>query len=137
MHVVRADKDRGAWGSIGRSRDEGLHGREMTYRGPRELAWSYWDPYVDLTGRIRGYAVADLREMGSYDWRWSDRNVWKVERMLLEYPHSPLTMSDARYTRLRRRYVAFRAAHAGKKPVRYYKGRERWTPLPPDDEWER
>ena len=32
---------------------------------------------------------------------------------------------------MRRRYRAFREAH-GYKPWKYYKGRERWTPLPPE-----
>ena len=45
------------------------------------------DPYIDLTGRVTGYAVVDLRVMGNYDWRLADTNVWKVERMLLDYPH--------------------------------------------------
>ena len=57
---------------------------------PRALALSYVDPYVDYTGRVTGYAVVDLRRMGDYDWRLADTNVWKVERMLLDYPHRPI-----------------------------------------------
>ena len=67
--------------------------------------------------------------MGDYDWRLSAGNVWKVERVLLDHPHRPLASSDARVDRLRARYRAFRAAHPGRKPV-FYRGRERWTPLP-------
>jgi hypothetical protein len=33
--------------------------------------------------------------------------------------------------RLRRRYQAFRDAH-GYKPWKFYRGRDRWTPLPPE-----
>ena len=36
---------------------------------------------VDYTGRVTGYALVDLRQLGDYDWRLSDRNVWKVERI--------------------------------------------------------
>ena len=36
---------------------------------------------------VTAYAVVDLRIIGDYDWRLSDNNVWKVERMLLDYPH--------------------------------------------------
>ena len=43
-----------------------------------------------LHGRVTGYAVVDLRTLGDYDWRLSERNVWKVERVLLDYPHRPI-----------------------------------------------
>ena len=55
--------------------------------------------------------------MGDYDWRLSDRNVWKVERMLLDYPHRPIRSSDARFTRLRARYRAFKKEFPDLKPV--------------------
>jgi hypothetical protein len=83
------------------------------------------DPYVDFTGRVTGFAVADLRELGRYDWRLSERNVWKVERWLVGYPHRPLGMSDARYDRLLARYRAFRARHPHRKPE-YYEGKHAW-----------
>jgi len=136
-HVIFAYRSRGRWGSVARSRDPGLHGRKPVFATARALAASYLDTYVDYTGRLTGYALIDLnREMGTYDWRWSEGNVWKVERTLLDYPHRPLRISNSRYKRLRQRYVAFRAAHHGKKPVRYYKGRETWTALPQEGEWE-
>jgi hypothetical protein len=129
-HVIFIYRRRGRWGSIARSRDPGLHGRLPVFASPRALALSYVDPYVDYTGRVKGYAVVDLAAaMGHYDWRLADGNVWKVERMLLEYPHRRIATSDARYRRLLQRYIAFRAAHEGRKPI-YYKGRERWTELP-------
>jgi len=92
---------------------------------------SYVDPYVDFHGRVIAYTVVDLRVMGTYDWRLSDRNVWKVERMLLDYPHRRIATSDARFKRLKRRYHAYRKANEGKKPL-YYRGRERWAPIPPE-----
>jgi hypothetical protein len=90
---------------------------------------SYVDPYVDLTGRITGYALVDLRVMGDYDWRLASTNVWKVERMLLDHPHRRIATSNARIRRLRNRYRAFKAANPGRKPL-YYRGRERWTAIP-------
>ena len=72
------------------------------------------DPYVDFTGRVTGYVVVNIAAlMGDYDWRLADKNVWKVERVLLDHPHRPLRSSDARVDRLRARYRAFRAAHPG------------------------
>jgi hypothetical protein len=96
---------------------------------PRALALSYFDPYIDFTGRVKGYAVVDLRVMGGYDWRLAGTNVWKVERMLLDYPHRPITSSDRRVERLRERYRRFREENPGKKPL-FYRGRDRWTELP-------
>jgi hypothetical protein len=127
-HVLFVYRRGGRWGSVARSRDPGLHGRKAVFATPRALALSYVDPYVDDTGRITGYAVVDLRVMGRYDWRLSETNVWKVERMLLDHPHRRIHTSDARIARLRAWYRAYRAAH-GRKPVEY-KNRERWTALP-------
>jgi hypothetical protein len=127
-HVIFVYRGARGWGSVARSRDPGLHGRRPVFVTPRALALSYVDAYVDYTGGVTGYAVVDLRLLGAYDWRLSERNVWKVERMLLEYPHRSIRTSPERIDRLRRRYVEFRKQF-GRKPV-YYRGRERWTPIP-------
>jgi hypothetical protein len=128
-HVLFVYQRNGRWGSVARSRDLGLHGRKPAFATPRALAMSYFDPYVDLTGRITGYSVVDLRVLGDYDWRLAATNVWKVERMLLDHPHRTIQSSNARVARLRKWYRAFAAANPGRKPVDY-KGRERWTDLP-------
>lgn len=129
-HVLFVYQKRGRWGSIARSRDPGLHGRKPVFATARALALSYVEPYVDYTGRITGYAVANLPDlMDDYDWRLSERNVWKVERALLDLPHKPINSSDARIDALRRRYREFRARY-GRKPVEYYRGREKWSALP-------
>jgi hypothetical protein len=73
-HVLFVYRRNGRWGSIGRSRDPGLHGRKPVFATPRALALSYVDPYVDYSGRVVGYAVVNLAaEMGDYDWRLRDR----------------------------------------------------------------
>ena len=119
-HVIFPFQGRdGRWGSVARSRDPGLHGRKPVFRSARALAASYMDTYVDLTGRLKGYVVVDLAELDGYDWRLSERNVWRVERWLLETPHRRLTMSDARYRKLRAAYRAFLAENPGQKPVDY------------------
>jgi hypothetical protein len=117
------------WGSVARSRDPGLHGRKPVFATPRALAASYLDTYVDLTGRVEAFALVDLRVMGNYDWRLSDKNVWKVERMLLETKHQPLRMAEARFRDFRTRYRAFKDAHPDRKPL-FYEGRDKWTPIP-------
>lgn len=137
-HVIFVYRENRRWGSIARSRDPGLHGRLPVFPSARALAASYVDPYVDFTGRVKAFAVVDLdRVLADYDWRLSTRNVWKVEQVLIDYKHTPLGMSDARYERLHRRYIAFRKANADRKPISYYPGRHRWAPLPADETWER
>ena len=129
-HVIFVYHGPHGWGSVARSRDPGLHGRKPIFATPRALALSYFDPYIDFTGLIKGYAVVDLRELGDYDWRLSETNVWKVERMLLEWPHRRIASSRARERRWRARYRAFLEAH-DYKPWKFYPRRDRWTELPP------
>ncbi len=127
-HVIFLYRGRRGWGTVARSRDPGLHGRKPVFRGPREIALSYVDTYVDLSGRITGYGVADLRHlMGGYDWRLSSRNLWAVEQALIDLPHKSIRSSDARIDRLRAQYREYLATH-GRKPIYY--DRSRWTPIP-------
>jgi hypothetical protein len=129
-HVIFVYRENTGWGSVARSRDPGLHGRKPVFATPRALALSYVDTYIDLTGRIKGYAVVDLREaLGNYDWRLAEKNVWKAEQVLLEWPHRAIRSSDRRINALRRRYRAF-IDERGYKPWKFYRGRQRWTELP-------
>jgi hypothetical protein len=128
-HVIFVYRGPTGWGSVARSRDPGLHGRLPCFRSPRALARSYIDPYVDFSGRVLAYGVANLdRLMGRYDWRLSSRNLWAVEQALIDLPHRPLASSTRRIERLRERYIAYRAAHPGWKPLFY--DRRRWSPIP-------
>jgi hypothetical protein len=131
-HVLFVYRRRGLWGSVARSRDPGLHGRKPVFRTPRALALSYFDPYIDTSGCVKGYTVVDLRALGRYDWRLAERNVWKVERFLLELPHRPIRYSQRRVDRLRARYFAFKREHGGRKPLYY--DRRSWTPIPTEFE---
>jgi len=124
-HVIYPFRENGRWGAIARSRDPGLHGRKPVFRTPRDLARSYMDTYVDFEGRVTGYAVADLRELGGYDWRLSTKNRWQVERWLIDYPHRRLRMPEQRYRQLLKRYREYRARYPDRKPV-YYSNRHLW-----------
>src|SRR5882762_6508700 len=95
-HVIFVFQKKGLWGAVARSRDLGLHGRRPVFHTLRQLAWSYFDPYVDLSGRIIGYGPGTLYDLGNYDWRLSQKNVWKVENYLREIPHRAMHSSDAR-----------------------------------------
>ena len=130
-HVIFVYRGPRGWGSVARSRDPGLHGRKPVFATPRALALSYFDPYIDFAGRIKAYAVVDLRVLGHYDWRLAGNNVWKVENLLLEWPHRAIKSSRARERWWRERYRAFRATH-DYKPWKFYPRRDRWTELPND-----
>jgi hypothetical protein len=118
-HVIFVFQRGGLWGSVARSRDTALHGRKPVFRNLRQLAWSYHDPYVDTTARLTGYGLASLYELGGYDWRFSTKNVWKVERHLQEIPHKTLYSSERRYRSLLARYEEWHALHPDRSPVNF------------------
>jgi hypothetical protein len=126
-HVVFIYRKDGRWGSVARSRDPGLHGRKPVFRSLRDLALSYFEGYIDRTGCITAYGAADLRVLGTYDWRLATGNVWKVERLLFEVPHRPIKSTAARVDRLRRKYITYVETH-GHKPLYY--DRSTWSALP-------
>ncbi|HEU4387768.1 MAG TPA: hypothetical protein VFV34_08225, partial [Blastocatellia bacterium] len=124
-HVLYLFKRDGNYGSVARSRDVGLHGRKPVYRRVRDLVMSYFDAYIDKTGRITAYGVADLRDLGNYDWRLSEKNVWRVEKYLQQMPHRNIESSDARYEKWHRRYLEFKKQHPDGNPA-YYSNRDLW-----------
>jgi hypothetical protein len=124
-HVLFVFKLNGRWGSIARSRDLGLHGRKPVFRSIRDLVWSYFEPYVDLTGRIKGYGVTSLYNLGNYDWRFSPRKMTKIEDHLRTMPHKKLVSSDTRYERLLAKYKAFKQRHPDRPPD-YYQSEPTW-----------
>lgn len=124
-HVLLLFKRNGRLGSVARSRDIGLHGRKPVFRTVRDLVMSYFETYVDSTGRITGYGAASLYELGSYDWRFSTRNVRKVERYLQDIPHTALPSSEPRYDKARRIYLEFHRKHPDRSPD-YFANRHLW-----------
>jgi hypothetical protein len=129
-HVIFVYRKRGRWGSVARSRDPGLHGRKPVFGSLRALAMSYFDPYIDPTGCITGYALVDLARFAAYDWRVSPRNMWAVQEFLVQARHTGLKPkpSRRRVRRMRARYRAYIETHS-RKPL-FYWGREKWTAIP-------
>jgi hypothetical protein len=124
-HVIFVFKDNGRWGSIARSRDNGLHGRKAVFRSLRDLAWSYFDPYVDFSGRLKGYGLTSLYELGNYDWRFSPRKMTKIEDHLRGIPHKKLRSSDKRYEKLLAKYHQYKKRYPNRTPT-YYASRPDW-----------
>lgn len=123
-HVLLVYRRRGRYGTVARSRDPGLHGRRPVYRTLRQLVWSYAAPYIDRTGRLKGYGVFDLRTL-RVDWRRSPRNVWAVEKALIAHPRRRFRTPRAFHVRWRRRYLALQAREPGARPT-YFRDRRNW-----------
>ena len=124
-HVIFVFKENGNWGSIGRSRDIGLHGRKAVFRSIRDLALSYFDPFVDFSGRLKGYGLTSLYDLGNYDWRFSLRKMTKIETHLRAIPHQSIRSSDQRYEKLLARYRQYKKRYPDRSPS-YYDKRSTW-----------
>ena len=124
-HVLFLFNVGGRWGTIGKSRDVGLHGRKPVFQTLRHLVFSYFDPYIDGSGRINGYGVVNLDELTTSDWRLSERNVWRVERRLIDMSHKSLKTSDRRYEQTLNRFLRFKKIHPD-KPFTTYSNRHQW-----------
>src|SRR5580765_5228322 len=115
-HVIFVFQKDGLWGSIARSRDIGLHGRKPVFRTLRQLVWSYFDPYIDMTGRIKGYALTSLYDLGNYDSRFNRSNMRKIEDHLRSIPHQKLESSDRRYEYWHERYKKYKQRYPQRSP---------------------
>jgi hypothetical protein len=89
------------------------------------LIWSYFDPYIDRSGRIKGYGLTSLYNLGNYDWRFSARNMHKIEDHLRAIPHCVVRSSDRRYEFWHERYLRFKKRYPDRSPV-YYDNRREW-----------
>jgi len=126
-HVLFLYRTEGKWGTVARSRDPGLHGRKPVFSRLRDLVDSYADPFIDLSGRIIAFGACNLSDLGGCDWRLSERNVWQVERFLIDMPHHPFRMPNQRYRAWHERYLAYKKRYPDRKPL-YYPNRSCWTP---------
>lgn len=124
-HVLFLYNVGGRWGTIGKSRDAGLHGRKPVFKTVRDLVLSYVEPYVDATGRICGYGVANLNELTNANWRLSERNVWTIEKALIARPRAPLRTSDGKYRAMLDRYLEFKKNNPD-KPYPYRDPLRQW-----------
>lgn len=121
---VYQDPATGKWGSVARSRCTGLHGRRPVFRSLRALCKSYSAPFIDTTGRVKGYGLLDLRDLKGVPWRLGPRNVWAVEDALNANAHKPLPTPEKEFRRWKAKYDAWWLTHgkpAHDWPVHYSK----------------
>ena len=104
-HAVFAFKTKTGWGSVAKSRFVGLHGRAPKFKTVRALVESYYDPFVHReTAEICGYALLNLNESDT-NWRFSNRNLWKLEQFVVNSKHTPLTSSPKRHQKAYKRLI--------------------------------
>jgi hypothetical protein len=129
-HVVFLFQRDGQWGSVGRSRCGGLHGRKPVFDSPADVARSYMAPFIDQTGRVKGYGVLDLRILPTRAWATRDGNLWHVHDRLVAMRHSHLPTPDADYRKWKKRFDAWWKTHGRPNhewPLHYPKSD--WMPL--------
>lgn len=124
-HVLFVFRASTGWGAVGRSRDTGLHGRRPVFRSARDLALSYFDPYVDNSGRITAYGVVDLNDLSRCNWRFSESKLTRVENYLIECDHTDIVSSERRYQRLLKRFKEFKAKYPNRQ-VTYFDNKDTW-----------
>jgi hypothetical protein len=99
-HVLFVFKKNRKWGAVGRSREKGLAGRPAIFRSIRDLAWSYFEPYIDDTGKIKAYQLAHLDDTKA-DWRSGRKQQFRAEKFLLKLPHKKMLSSRKRFRKLK------------------------------------
>jgi hypothetical protein len=93
-HAVFVFKTKTGWGAVAKSRFPGLHGRAPKFKTLRALVMSYYEPFVHReTAKIIGYSLVNLNDSET-DWRFSNRNLWKLEQFVVNSKHTPLRTSD-------------------------------------------
>ena len=112
-HCVYLFETKTGWGSIGRSRLPGLHGRQPVFKTVEELVLSYTDAFVDATGHLIGWHVMSLDDAGA-DWRASKRNVWKVDHYTVSKKYKKLTLARKRLRKLRHDFLTIGPIPSGK-----------------------
>jgi hypothetical protein len=127
-HVIFVYRRGGKWGSVARSRCVGLHGRRPVYSSLEALVRSYVAPFIDQTGRVKGYGLLDLDTLDA-PWRLGKGNVWAVEQALYDNDHMALPTPEAVYRKWKVRFDAWWLAN-GKPEHRwpdFYPDRRKWT----------
>jgi hypothetical protein len=127
-HVLFVFQRKGRWGAVARSRCPGLHGRKPVFRDLAALVRSYQAPYIDQTGRVKGFGLLDLRTLPTGRWRLDPGHVFHVEDALNANRHTRLPTPEAEYRKWKSRFDRWWEAHGRPDhewPL-HYPGRDRW-----------
>lgn len=124
-HTLFLYKEKGKYGTVGKSRDIGLDGRKPVFKTIKALVNSYAIPYFDHQAAITGYGVLDLRTLKNQRWRTSAGNVWYIEEALRNIPHQNFSIPAVTVQKWRKKYLAFEKKYPKRQPD-YYPGQEYW-----------
>lgn len=115
-HAIFVFQTKTGWGSVGKSRLVGLHGRAPKFKNLRDLAMSYFEPFVHReSAKAIGFSLLNLNESGT-DWRYSKRNLWKLEEFVVYSKHTPLGTTD----RQQKKYYQRLLKHGHKKTGKHW-----------------
>ena len=99
-HAIFVFKTETGWGAVGKSRLIGMHGRAPKFKTLRDLAMSYFEPFVHReSNKAIGFSLLNLNDSGT-NWRSSTRNLWKLEEFVVYSKHTKMNTSD----KLQRKY---------------------------------
>jgi hypothetical protein len=108
---------------------ESVHGRKPVFRTLDALVRSYVAPFIDPTGRVKGYGVLDLRALPTGAWRLAAGNVPHVEQALRDLRHKRFPTPQADYRKWKARFDQWWEAE-GRPDHRwpdFYPGKRHWT----------
>lgn len=123
-HTLFLFQNNGKYGTVGMSKDIGLHGRAPVFSSIEALVQSYVIPYIDEQAVLETWGVLDLHTINGR-WRNADHHVWYVEEALRNIPHRRVRTPRSEVARWRQRYLDFKQAHPGRQPD-YFPGQNHW-----------
>ena len=92
-HVIAVFQKNRKWGAISKTNHVMLRYREPVYESIRELVMSYFNEYLNDSGKktLRSYSEpVDLTIFDYQDWMSSENEVWEIPNYLVEVPHFPI-----------------------------------------------
>ncbi len=104
-HCLFLYQEKGLFGAIGVSRERELYGKKASFSSVKDLVMSYYDDYIDYTACIKGYAVVNLDSIPYANWRFSKRNLWKIQNYLSVFPHKQINIPHAHFEHVKQKYL--------------------------------
>jgi hypothetical protein len=92
-HVIAVFQKNGKWGAISKTNHVTLRYREPIYSSIRELVMSYFNEYLNDSGKktLRSYSdPVDLSIFDHENWMTTESEVWEIPNYLVEVPHFPI-----------------------------------------------
>jgi hypothetical protein len=92
-HVIAVFQKNSKWGAISKTNHVMLRYREPIYETIRELVMSYFNEYLNDSGKktLRSYSEpVDISIFDHQNWMTTENEVWEIPNYLVEVPHFPI-----------------------------------------------